>query len=494
MGIHYFYAWFSRKYQEVIKKYKKYNQIQESIDILAFDLNSIIHNSAQKVFGYGNYNEPQCGHPTIFKIYKDITTELDKMVNMINPKEVLICIDGVAGLAKIFQQRQRRFKSSLSPLDEFDSTCISPGTRFLDGLSHYIITFLKTSSWNAKTIRFSSDRVAGEGEEKCFSHFRNFPNKKCLIYGSDADLIMYSLLSSNENIYILRDNHYNKNECFLVNMNEFISKHLKIPKSDFVFVCFLIGNDFLPSIPNIEVFDGGMEELFEIYQNIRGEFGDFINHKMEFNRKPIKEFFFELSKHEKTWLTKKMLSGDHYYDKNIDDSEGNLIVYRELYYKNKLKGASNVDVASEYLRGMQWVLKYYSFGIPDWSWYFPHQYSPFLSDLVAGISEQATMEFNNVSKPLSPFQQLLLILPPPSRELLPHPLNTLLEDDSPIKEYYPDEFEVDLSGKRRAWEGIPILPDIDVRRVLKEYNCRFNEISEKDKHRNRRGKVFMFEK
>lgn len=501
MGIHYFYAWVSKKYSKCIRKYRKYKQIEEKVDILAFDLNSIIHGSAQKVFGYGNYDFPLSEEPTILKIYKDVVYEIDKMVKMVNPREeILICIDGVAGLAKIFQQRQRRFKSSIDRSSSFDSTSISPGTEFLNGLSKYIITFLKKKTeWEAPLVIFSSDRVPGEGEEKCFRYFRTKPNKRCLIYGSDADLIMYSLLCPADTL-ILRDNHYNTSETFLVNMDQFkniLTNEIKISYKDFVFVCFLIGNDFLPIIPNIEVFDGGIEELFKIYNTNFKKYGNLINDNFEFNRKAVKKFFIELSKLEQLWLDRKIFSNNHFGDLSINESKGDLQTYKKLYYKNKFKVAMTIDsrvkISKDYLIGMQWVLKYYTSGMPDWNWYYPYQYSPFISDLILGITEMSEIKFKS-SKPLLPFQQLLLILPPPSKYLLPFPLNKLLDSDSPIKEYYPDDFEIDLSGKRKEWQGIPILPEINIKRVMKEYARLYPEISDIDLNRSRPGKVLAFRK
>ena len=47
-------------------------------------------------------------------------------------------------------------------------------------------------------------------------------------------------------------------------------------------------------------------------------------------------------------------------------------------------------VSDEYLRGLQWVMTYYKKGMPDWEWYYPEFYAPFLCDLAktASKSEQ----------------------------------------------------------------------------------------------------------
>jgi 5'-3' exoribonuclease 1 len=430
------------------------------------------------------------GSPHPKKVYADVAAEISRMVDMVNPtKEIFIAIDGVAGMAKIIQQRQRRYKSSLSPLDNFNTTCISPGTEFLNGLSKYLTIYIKRKKeWSHLKVIFSSERVAGEGEEKCFRYFRKHPEYTHLIYGSDADLIMYSLLNPTLKIYILRDDHYNRARMNLVNMVTFI-QDMKMPPADFAFVCCLIGNDFLPAIPNVEVFNGGMEQLFSIYKGV-GQ--TFVKPDMTFNRKPIKAFLLELSKYQREWLNYKLLSDDYFSDANIEESQGCFTKFKSLYYNTKLKDVDPIKAAKQYLKGVQWVMLYYSKGMPDWSWFYPYQYSPFLCDLVKAISDQPTIEFNKTSRPLQPLQQLLLIIPPASRELLPAPLASLLEDESPIKHFYPTKFDIDLSGKRREWQGIPILPSIDISQVILEFNKRIGLVDEATTRRTRPGKVFMF--
>lgn len=72
--------------------------------------------------------------------------------------------------------------------------------------------------------------------------------------------------------------------------------------------------------------------------------------------------------------------------------------------------------AIQYVIAIQWNLHYYYHGVCSWSWYYPHHYAPFLSD-VKGF---ANLEFNfELGKPFLPFEQLLAVLPAGSKKLLP---------------------------------------------------------------------------
>ena len=83
---------------------------------------------------------------------------------------------------------------------------------------------------------------------------------------------------------------------------------------------------------------------------------------------------------------------------------------------------------------------------------------------VAGALAGAAFE---VGRPLRPLEQLMSCLPPLSAQLLPRPHRKLmLEATSPIKEFYPDDFVVDMDGKRNPWEGVNLLPFIEVGRLL----------------------------
>jgi len=110
-------------------------------------------------------------------------------------------------------------------------------------------------------------------------------------------------------------------------------------------------------------------------------------------------------------------------------------------------------LCNEYLEGRQWVLSYYTRGVPNWKWKFPHHYAPFASTLAKYINKFEFVKYGHTD-PNIPFVQLLSVLPPLSSRLLPGPLGKLLTDkDSDLQQFCPDEIDIDLEGKSRAWDG-----------------------------------------
>lgn len=519
MGIKHFFPWLCKNHANCVKTILTKDTLQQHnvvIDTLGLDLNGIFHPAAQKVFKYGQ-NVPQylkqkrktrVTQSDRLRCFQEVCNMIDELIYKVNPqKRLLLCVDGVAGVSKCMQQRSRRFKSKLETSDcPFDSCSITPGTIFMDHLTKYIDWYVKKQindgKWPNIEVIFSNEKVPGEGEHKIKNIMRDYCdyNETFCIYGLDADLIMLCLSIDRPNVYVYRDNAFKRSERFIIDIGQ-MAKNLKQDLKtecavvDFIFVCFMVGNDFLPQIPGLEIFNGGIEILLDIYRQSCPEGLIDVSKNYQIRLDALLNYFRNLAPLEIEAFKAKYLKRDKYFkdpllEKHFRFSRSEELVecnfenFRGDYYQKKL-GLNNEDcvleLGNEYIKGLQWVIHYYCVGIPNWRWYYPENYAPFLVDLAKCVNYR--FEHYPQTKPLKPFQQLLSVLPPQSKNLLPNPLGDLMEHDE-LKDLYPIEFEVDVSGKRAEWEGIANIPILDLERVLGVYDQYEEMVDRKDKGRN----------
>ncbi|GBC03146.1 hypothetical protein RclHR1_00050054 [Rhizophagus clarus] len=164
--------------------------------------------------------------------------------------------------------------------------------------------------------------------------------------------------------------------------------------------------------------------------------------------------------------------------------------FKDRYYKQKFgielpNKEFQKNLAKSYIEGLSWVLQYYYQGVPSWKWYYPYHYSPFASDFVDIGDFQIKFE---LGEPFRPFEQLMGVLPAQSKEHLPVPFHKLMTDkDSDIIDFYPENFKIDLNGKRYAWQGVALLPFIDESRLLKAIESVYSQLTTDEIMRNTTG-------
>jgi 5'-3' exoribonuclease 1 len=401
----------------------------------------------------------------------------------------------------------------------------------MDHLTKYIDWYIRTMitcnpEWQKLNVIYSNEKVPGEGEHKIMHYLKKYANnnERICIYGLDADLMMLGILLPFDYIWIAREPesgyiefvnvrtfsdaliHLMKwDRDFISNSEPVFDKEAAI--NDFILLSTLVGNDFLPTIPTITILDGAIDSILSIYRQVGKIYGHLtidLDGMLVVNPNSLENFFKEFSKIEQTMCEKKYNSQQSFFPdplivKNMKFMNQKHVInmekYKNDYYEAKFpQGITIEKIVHEYVRGMIWILNYYKNGIPDWIWFFPYFYGPFLTDLAKHITPESIESISTFTKndPVPPFLQLLLVLPQSSKELIPEPLNSLLDDNSPLKFYFPDTFEIDMTGKRKDWEAIVILPVIRFDDFKLHYESLEKNINPMDKKRNIFGKNFIY--
>ena len=132
-----------------------------------------------------------------------------------------------------------------------------------------------------------------------FGYIRDYECHKhevTVVYGLDADLIMLCLnhLRISKNIYLYRetpefvksiDKSINHNESYLLDIPYLAQRIIlemngyKKPSStqetnklyDYIFLCFFLGNDFLPHFPSVNIRTNGVDIMIEAYKEVIGK-------------------------------------------------------------------------------------------------------------------------------------------------------------------------------------------------------------------------------
>lgn len=532
MGVFHFYSWFRKQYsKDIYRVNKSICENNHSIDNLLIDMNGLFHTSTQKIYKYGLYKQPQNiiireTKRTQLNVFSDICDTIENILITVNPnKRLILCVDGQAPLSKMYQQRKRRYKNAKDRTEDdksFDNNNLTPGTQFMDYLSKYLDWFIKSRIstnplWQNLEIIYSPSSVPGEGEYKLLSYIRKYGknNESYIIHGLDADLIMLSLLTHFPKFYILRDDTYDRNNNFLlIDIGSVRTKliddmkwdnteeHKFIPEwviNDFVFLCFMVGNDFLPNIPSLEIIEGGIEVILQVYNSVAKVHGHITRNtkgNIVICKTSLLKFFEIIAESEKELLQQKIKHKHSYFPDDLLDScskyngEIDIDKYRDMYNSKHFEDEENLEkICHNYLVGMQWIITYYTKQVPSWRWFYPYHYAPFASTMIKYINTYQNPRYHR-GIPLTPFQQLLTVLPTKSSSLLPKPLDDILEKK--LIKFCPEDVVIDLSGKRQEYMGIILLPNIDVNTVIKLYNENIDKVDKKDIRRDSFGKSMIY--
>jgi len=362
------------------------------------------------------------------------------------------------------------------------------------------------------------------GETKSNGQYPNI-----VIYGLDADLIILSMLLKREKVKLLRETqntstemnkyvdtdfvYFDIDKCCDGLINEFNLSAYERNRiiDDIAFITMFGGNDFIEPFLHTKMKDSGLEKILKVYYQTIMEVNDFL-----IDDENINFHFFKL------WLTKVAEIEDHcarklqnkggcFTQKPEDDSPENMIaheinLYEHSYYKSKqnpfhyyyCNDLNKIDfrqenkiwkqeynayyfpdtdintVCENYLAGIKWSWLYYIKNCPSWLWHYKYTNSPLCSDFLRFLNEYdnntllddyKSLEFPN-DKPLTPFEQLLIVTPIQHNTILPYCLSIFLKDNgTEFDEMFPKKFKLGIVKGNKNIYSDPILPPIDFYKI-----------------------------
>ena len=498
MGIPSYFSYIVKNHHKIIQKLernKRPNNFYLDCNSIVYD---VINNAENKIVETTTY-------ATILSL---VVSKIEEYILFISPMiNVYIAFDGVAPFAKLEQQRQRRYKSwyqnkiqeqifELEPDNKrekkWNTARITPGTEFMKELNVALYSYFnkeKAETYTVKNLIVSGSDQVGEGEHKIFEFIRqNGDQGTTIIYGLDSDLIMLSLnhLNINPQIYLFREApHFSigeleQGESYLMDIGE-LSKQIAFEMTgtcnatlneavvfDYIFLCFFLGNDFMPHFPSLNIRTGGIDKMMNAYKEISKKSRHIrLSDGTRIYWKHVRSLCSFLAKQEESNLIQEVelrdkKEGIHKrvrveektaenrykkfellpsYEREMEKYINPSYPYWQQRYYETLFTFSGNDhdkkraVSLNYLEGLEWNMKYYTSGCPDWKWKYKYHYPPLLCDLLKEMPYFDTTSSLTVNAPVSELFQLYYVLPKHSAYLLPRELREKKEKEEEEYEF-----------------------------------------------------------
>ncbi len=319
--------------------------------------------------------------------------------------------------------------------------------------------------------------------------------------------------------------------------------------NDYIFLTFLAGNDFVLSVPFLKIRKDALFKVINIYQDIKDNYDDYLviydinsKEKPKLNLDFLKGLYKRGYQNEDEWMKKdvqrevnKYLNGfmndrqkeseskmsefdiqktryththmasPHHplfgsYQEDIRSLDYNkpYKVWKENYYSHFM-GINEDNVQNKellnacvenYLESLYFTLQYYYVGCPSWSWHYNFRIAPLLGDVYHYLEENSEKNIEKLNvfelgSPMTPFQQLMFILPPQNDMIVPEALRPIMHDDKiGMTQYYPTEIRIDAAFGGKSMYSEAILPEIEDNELLDVIKKHEKNMSDSEKLRN----------
>ena len=506
MGIPFYFSQLVRKHGV---QFARRGGAPPPCDVLCYDYNCLIHTAAAVAIKAGARD-----HRGVFAEIRRRTVEIARDVRPTGT--VLICVDGVPPLAKMYQQRKRRYmgmkeRRAGARRGWWNPNAVTPGTAFMAALDAEllpaVVADLRAELGDGVEVVCSSWREDGEGEHKIFERLAGAmtpAGTRVVIHGLDADMIMLSLLHPELEITLMREDDRTGVLMWVSIRRLAALVGAEVGGADrvldYVVLCMLAGNDFLPPVSYVSVPNGDIGEIVRRHAEagaprLAAREPDAAGNHVRFDAlaaflgaalvpdedvrmRAAHDAYFSArvprrgpeAPAEHRWKFYPLLHKQAGLGGLMREPRG----WRARYY-DALLDAPPHAVAARFLEGLEWNVRYYLTNrAPRAQWFYEHTHGPTFLDLHnllvgAGPLRRGWEAAYTSPCVITPEVQLACVTPPVDAVALLPPRARRLFTDVALgcTHLFPDDFQVPTYLRSRVWECHPRLPPIDLVRVCR---------------------------
>lgn len=487
---------------------------------LMIDFNDLLHFFSQKIYLYGIFSKYATKGQIAFRdrqseeklenlFIKALLSRLDMYLQNFEPQDYLVvAVDGPVPLAKIAQQRIRRFSSKPNPDSKFDNARLSPGTDLMEKIHLELKKWFYDRAQESKLPRYSSyssHHEPGEGEHKMIEIFyriseniyrKQDPDGLHIICGQDGDLLMLGPLIPYKNVVHYREDRDEEAKtgspsAVMVMVDawkKYIYRSLLRDNSevDYVLAYFLFGNDFLPKNPALQRADDTHQLISSSYikngrrlVNLKdGKInrGNFIRFLQYFTKQEKANLDMAAAVYNPSTMTPYPILVNNTKKNKNGRIEVDLEGFKRDWYERAFQTYNEMaflvcdtdcekvryqdieifkrDMMENYLQMFQWNIDYYLQRSVSWNFQYRYYFTPFISDLAElPVDGEILRNSDDCWKRESSILRHLIMISHPAKvkSFIPRKFHAIVDTDR-IKRVSPSEPIIFTDGVRRNFK------------------------------------------
>jgi 5'-3' exonuclease len=310
------------------------------------------------------------------------------------------------------------------------------------------------------------------------------------------------------------DEYIDYNYVEIVELHKIIEK-LNIKTEDFIVLCYLVGNDFLPALLTTDIKKGGLDKILTAYENVKkynNKYKDIIQiekKEIKIDHNFIKEIMIQLAWTEK-YVWSNINRDKIMLRENVDEEEIEKIKHKKQEDKTKnlakfaIGEITNIEcleriefnsseeyynyylglnelmmdekiikkMVKEYIKGIEWCINYYLDECKSFEWGYNYPIAPLIKDIIKYYPKKIKLKQSECK--LKPIEQLILAIPTETYKfVISKEIIDKLKKEKRIGYMFPETFDIDINKETQYWKcqvKIPMVEYQEYISVIKKIN------------------------